>query len=144
MPTLHSYVMTMDDGFAPNPFHDVLTLACCMTTIRRVAEKDDYIVGLTGQRYRQGGPFRIIYAAKVTEEPLPFNKYGNSPEFAKKHPDLEAGGIWAKGDNAYRKLKDGEETAGLHVFFTSGRSGYKSLADTPRALRLTTLAVRTS
>ncbi len=120
MPTLHTYVMTTDDGFAPNPFHGVLTLATCMVKIRRAAKKNDYIIGLSGAEYRRefgdAETFRVIYAAKVTEAPLPFDDYWNDPRFAMKRPDRKAGDVRIKGDNAYHKLRDGEETAGLHVF----------------------------
>lgn len=44
---VYSYIVTHDTGFAPNPFHGVLTLACCKPAIRRAAEVGDVIVGLT-------------------------------------------------------------------------------------------------
>jgi hypothetical protein len=36
---LFTYVITHDGGFAPNPFHGVLTLNCCKPDIRRTAQE---------------------------------------------------------------------------------------------------------
>ena len=36
-----SYIVTHDTGYAPNPFHGFLTLACCKPLIRRTAEVGD-------------------------------------------------------------------------------------------------------
>ena len=43
---LFTYKVAYDGGSAPNPFHGICTLAICKPVIRRVAEKDDVIVGL--------------------------------------------------------------------------------------------------
>jgi len=46
---LYSYIMTSDSGFAPNPFHDICTLATCKPETRRLAKKGDWILGFSGK-----------------------------------------------------------------------------------------------
>jgi hypothetical protein len=43
---LFTYKVAHDGGSAPNPFHGLCTLAICKPAIRRVAKKDDVILGL--------------------------------------------------------------------------------------------------
>ena len=62
MNRLYAYIVRWDDGFAPNPFHGVLTLACCKRVIRRVAQVGDYIVGLSSKPDNH-----IVYAMRVSE-----------------------------------------------------------------------------
>jgi hypothetical protein len=45
MTRLFTYVITQDGGFAPNPFHGVLTLNCCKPEIRKLAEVGDWVAG---------------------------------------------------------------------------------------------------
>lgn len=71
---LYCYKMTHDDGFAPNPYHGVLTLATCKPTIRRCAEKDYWISGWTSNEvqgktdkfYFTDENQMLIYLARVT------------------------------------------------------------------------------
>ena len=101
--TLYSYIVAYDDGFAPNPFHGVCTLACCKPGIRRSAQRGDYIVGL-GPR-RSGN--RVVFAMKV-EETLGFDDYWHDERFRAKRPDRAAGGVKALGDNIYYLNEAGE------------------------------------
>lgn len=76
--TLYAYIMTNDDGGAPNPFDDdvgkpVCTLAYCMPMTRRAAKEGDYVVGLAGAKFRELR-WKIIYAMKV-EKNLSFDAY---------------------------------------------------------------------
>lgn len=98
MPTLFAYVMTDDDGSAPNPFHGFCTLALCMPMTRGAAQVGDYVVGLAGKRLRKGGDWRFIYAMRVTEEPMTFEEYWHNQRFSAKKPRGESG-IRALGDN---------------------------------------------
>lgn len=68
MTRLFSYTIPVDDGAAPNPFHGMCSLAICKPTIRRVAEKDDWVVGL-GSRNAPSGDLsgRLVYAMRVEE-----------------------------------------------------------------------------
>ncbi len=97
MTTLFSYIVRYDDGFAPNPFMGFCTLACCKPAIRRKAKKNDYVVGL-GPRGRGN---LLVYAMRVTEEPMTFEEYWQDPRFSVKRPDMSAGGEKALGDNIY-------------------------------------------
>ena len=96
MNRLYAYIVRWDDGFAPNPFHGILTLACCKPEIRRKAKKGDYVVGL-GSKSRGN---RLVYAMRVTET-LRFDEYWVASRFLVKRPDMSAGGIEALGDNIY-------------------------------------------
>ena len=64
---LYSYIVTHDSGFSPNPFHGVLTLACCKPMIRRTARPGDLVVGLSTRGER------VVYAMRVAEK-LSFNE----------------------------------------------------------------------
>lgn len=95
MTTLFAYVMTNDDGSAPNPFHDVCTLALCMPMTRGAAQPGDYVVGLAGKRLRAGGDWRIIYAMQVSEA-MTFEEYRLDPRFRDKDDNV---GQAVKGTN---------------------------------------------
>lgn len=74
--TLYAYIMTHDNGRAPNPHGDFCTLAYCMPMTRRAAQCGDYVVGLAGAKFRdRGGEWHIIYAMRVTEPPISFNAH---------------------------------------------------------------------
>ena len=102
MPTLFSYVVDHDDGFAPNPFHGFCTLACCKPRIRSKAQVGDYVIGHAGK----GDGYRVIYAMEVTDK-MTFHEYWCDPLFRVKRPDVDAGGEKALGDNIYHW--DGQE-----------------------------------
>lgn len=79
--TLYCYTMTHDTGFAPNPYHGVLTLATCKPLIRKYAKVGYWISGWTGNAVhdKQGGidtkgAGRLIYLAQVSEI-LSFQQY---------------------------------------------------------------------
>ena len=105
-PRLYSYIVATDDGFAPNPFHCVCTLACCKPKIRTLngAQVGDYVVGLGTQDEH----WRIIYAMKVTDK-LTFDQYWRDSRFQAKRPNMLAGGIESVGDNIYRWDSKGNE-----------------------------------
>jgi len=77
MPRVFSYVVASDSGFAPNPFHGWLTLACCKPRIRSAAENGDVVVGLSARCER------VVYAFQV-EERLAFGAYWADRRFRKK------------------------------------------------------------
>jgi hypothetical protein len=58
-----SYIITRDFGFAPNPFHGVLTLATCKPKIRKTAQVGDYLIGNSNKANGN----KLIYMAKVDE-----------------------------------------------------------------------------
>lgn len=94
--TLYSYIVADDAGFAPNPFHEYLTLACCKPGIRRTAQEGDYVVGL-GPKHTGN---RVVYAMRVTDT-LDFDCYWHDRRFRNKRPKVAAGGEKAVGDNIY-------------------------------------------
>ncbi|MGE0816174.1 MAG: hypothetical protein AB7O28_10680 [Vicinamibacterales bacterium] len=97
---VYSYVVAVDSGFAPNPFWDVLTLACCKPQIRRHAEPGDVIVGLTSRARGNG----MVYVAKVAEK-LTFEQYWGDPRFRRKRPDMTSSRTVDRcGDNIYEAL----------------------------------------
>lgn len=66
---LFSYCIPVDDGAAPNPFFGKCTLNICKPVIRRVAEENDWVVGV-GSKNVRGVDYsgKIVYAMKVTEK----------------------------------------------------------------------------
>ena len=105
-PTLYSYIVASDTGFAPNPFHGFCTLACCKPKIRTLngAQEGDYVVGIGPQCL--GNP--LVYAMRVTQK-LTFNEYWNDSQFRAKRPDMSARGIETLGDNIYHWDTDRNE-----------------------------------
>lgn len=96
---LFSYVMKFDDGFAPNPFHGILTLATCKPSIRRIAKIGDFIIG-TGAKPR-GDKGNLIYIMQVTEI-LSIEEYSRDIRFISKTPNMNKNKVYQSGDNIYR------------------------------------------
>lgn len=94
-----SYVVRVDSGFAPNPFHGSCTLACCKPSIRRSAAVGDIIIGLSS------GSERIVYAMCVAEI-LTFAQYWADERFRCKRP-RRGDHRDAVGDNIYEPTKRG-------------------------------------
>ena len=79
---LYCYKMTHDTGFAPNPYHDVLTLATCKPIIRKCAKKGYWISGWASnvvqgkdKKYTDKAQ-KLIYLAEVSDV-LNFEEYWN-------------------------------------------------------------------
>jgi hypothetical protein len=100
---LFSYILRVDSGFAPNPFHGLCTLACCKPVIRRTASTGDLIVGLTPASVGH----RLAYAMKIGEV-LPFDCYWKDARFRSKRPQWSSPrkADWI-GDNCYEPMADG-------------------------------------
>jgi hypothetical protein len=87
------YIMKADTGFAPNPYHDVCTLAACTPNhMRAKLEAGDWIVGC----FRSGAPPRVVFIMRVDER-LSLDNYYRDPRFAVKK---------AAADLAYRRCGD--------------------------------------
>ena len=124
---LFSYIVVHDTGFSPNPFHSLLTLACCKPLIRRTANVGDIIVGLSSRSER------IVYATQVAEV-IAFEEYWADPRYQARRPVMDSPQIvYRAGDNiyepvagGYRQLpsfhsnRDGSEDAGLKRTDLSG------------------------
>lgn len=88
---LYCYKMTHDTGFAPNPYHGVLTLATCKPVIRRCAKKGYWISGWASnvvqgkdKKYTDKAQ-KLIYLAEISEV-ISIEEYWNKyPQ--KRQPD---------------------------------------------------------
>ena len=100
---LYSYVVKSDTGFAPNPFWNYCTVACCKPKIRKNADVNDLIVG-TGSKHNVGQD-KLIYAMEIIEK-ITFEQYSEDRKFRNKIPHF--GLIEERGDNIYYKNKDGK------------------------------------
>ncbi|MDD5333331.1 MAG: hypothetical protein PHS32_06245 [Rhodoferax sp.] len=106
-----AYVMTVDSGFAPNPFHGVCTLAVCTPNhMRANLGIDDWIVGIAGQGLRsrlgKSDQWKIIYAMKIGDR-QDLDSYYNHPAYLAKIPKLIGSRIEMCGDNFYRRTPEG-------------------------------------
>lgn len=103
------YKMTHDTGFAPNPFHGVLTLATCKPRIRENRKAGEWVAGFAsktlvesaarqGVHIPRGG---LVYLMQIGEV-LPLNEYFEDSRFAVKRPPREsASALDLCGDNIY-------------------------------------------
>ena len=82
---MYIYVVARDFGFAPNPFHGICTLACCMDRLRATAQAGDWVFGMGGSRLKATG--RCVYGMKVTET-ISFDEFWADPRFAAKRPGV--------------------------------------------------------
>jgi hypothetical protein len=101
---LYVYVLKIDTGFAPNPFHDFCTLACCKPNIRRCSDIGDWVVGLSSAKRPDSN--KLIYAMKI-EEKLSFKEYWNGKRFQIKKCCTDSM-LGKCGDNIYEPLSNGK------------------------------------
>lgn len=97
---LYRYVIDHDKGFAPNPFFNVCTLACCKPRIRQTAAIGDVIVGFGPAKYGLNG--KIIYWMEV-DEIIGFDDYWHDPRFRSKRPKMGGSLMMSFGDNLYHR-----------------------------------------
>ena len=102
---MHSYIVRVDSGFAPNPFYGFCTVATCKPDIRRVAQVGDWVMG-TGSKSR-GRDGHLVFAMCVSEA-MSFTEYWKDPRFRRKRPNMNSSKIRACGDNIYRMGRDGK------------------------------------
>jgi len=108
---VYSYVVAYDTGFAPNPFHAFLTLACCKPLIRRTAKVGDIIVGLSRRSER------VVFAAQVGEI-TGFEEYWADPRYESRRPIMDSQRIVDRtGDNIYELTSSGYRQ--LHSFHSN-------------------------
>lgn len=104
---LFSYKMTNDTGFAPNPFHGIMTLANCKPQIRKIKDpqkdKNLYIAGFTSKKLcnEKVGEERLVFIMKVSEK-LSYEKYFSDSRFQCKKPNNGKSLINRAGDNIYK------------------------------------------
>ena len=80
-PSLFSYVVDHDLGFAPNPYDGFCTLVHCKfggtggpKNIVELAEEQDWVLGSGGQSKQSAGNGNLVYLMRVDEK-LPFAEY---------------------------------------------------------------------
>jgi hypothetical protein len=105
------YVVDRDFGFAPNPYHGMCTLATCKPAIRRVSKKEDWIIGMGGNRLKATG--KIVYGMQVSEK-ITFNEYWNNPIYNDKKPVRNGTKRMVVGDNIYHHDNNNWEQADSH------------------------------
>ena len=105
-PNIFVYTVAYDDGFAPNPFHGICSLATCKPGIRKAAGLGDLVIGKAGVP----DGHRAIFVMQV-DEVLTYDQYWRAPRFASKKPLINGSLMMACGDNIYhRATPDGEWT----------------------------------
>lgn len=110
------YKLKYDTGFAPNPFHGVLTLATCKPAVRRCRKVGDWVAGFASQDLvnrtrRESGveiPYRgLVYLMQVGEK-LRLEHYFEDARYQVKKPDMQSlHPMLRRGDNIYRMSPDG-------------------------------------
>lgn len=98
------YKMDHDYGFAPNPFHGVLTLATCKgIQVRNNSHLQigDWVIGLGS--VSMGNLGRIIYAMQVDEK-ITFDQYWEDERFVVKRPIINGTLVQMYGDNCYHTV----------------------------------------
>lgn len=117
---LYCYKMTDDSGFAPNPYHGILTLATCKPYMRENTKKGDWIAGFTSKRC--GGipetHERLIYLMKVSEK-ITYDEYWEQYPQKRNNPNCNESTCCGEccGDNIYHKDAKGnyiQEKNGHH------------------------------
>lgn len=92
------YKLSMDFGFAPNPFYGFCTLATCKFRIRKSAQVGEWIFGTGSVKLKCLS--HLIYAMKVTEK-ISYNEYWFKKRFACKKPVMNGSLKKMYGDNIY-------------------------------------------
>ena len=122
---LYCYTMTHDTGFAPNPYHNILTLATCKPLIRKYAKVGYWIAGWTGNAVhnKQGevdsrGAGRLIYLAHISEK-LSFEEYWE------KYPEKRPVGIHDNSQKAKTVCGCSADVKGFEVYNDCGDNIYK-------------------
>lgn len=93
---IYAYKVPVDDGAAPNPYGGVCTLAICKPNLRKIAQKDDWIIGLNSGN-------KLIYTMKGTQV-LSMKDYDNftKEKLNIKIPDIQNRDIEKQmGDSVY-------------------------------------------
>jgi len=125
MRKVYSYVVEHDQGFAPNPFHKVCSVANCKPITRRVAQVGDILLGFGGAKRHFSD--RLVFWMKV-DEIITFDEYWIDPRFEAKKPRLGGSSMQFFGDNIYHT---DEATGGIiqENSFHSERDGSLSKAN---------------
>ncbi|WP_198018950.1 hypothetical protein [Azorhizobium doebereinerae] len=97
---LWRYVITTDEGKAPNYDPPSVTLAICKSGIRKGADVGDLVLAFAGARLRRP-PHSVVWAGRVAQKLL-FSSYWNAPDFQSKKPRFSD-----RPDNIYEPVSPG-------------------------------------
>lgn len=106
---IFSYVVDHDNGFSPNPYYGVCTLAHCKFSktgkknVVELAQKGDWVIGTGGNGKRSAGHGKLIYAMHV-DKILTLKQYYHDRRFRKKKRKKTGSFQQSCGDNL-SKLK---------------------------------------
>lgn len=98
---IHTYVIAVDAGSAPNYDPPFVTLTVCKPRIRKKAAVGDCVLAFAGARVNPSDPHTVVWAGIVSEV-IPLAEYWNDRRFAGKKPDRTA-----LPDNFYRPARGG-------------------------------------
>lgn len=98
---VHTYVIAVDAGSAPNYDPPFVTLAVCKPRIRRKAEIGEVVMAFAGREVNPAEPHTVVWAGIVSEK-MSFAEYWNDRRFATKKPDQTD-----HPDNFYRPVDGG-------------------------------------
>ena len=98
---VHTYVIAVDAGSAPNYDRPFVTLAVCKPRIRRKAEIGEVVLAFAGKDVNPTEPHTVVWAGVVSEK-MSFADYWNDRRFANKKPDKSD-----HPDNFYRPVDGG-------------------------------------
>ena len=106
--SLFSYVVRVDAGFAPNPYHGYCTLATCKPQIRKHASVGDWVIGTGSNAAGVGRGNHLVYGMRITEK-LCTAQYWHDSRFECKKPILHHFSPEMRcGDNIYEPIETGE------------------------------------
>ena len=95
---LHSFPLSKQYPFVPNPFFGYCTLAIGRTMVRKCAEVGDWIVVFGAVESDAQGK---IVAMMCVDEVLTFDEYWEDERFLSKRPVFDKEDIYTYGDNIY-------------------------------------------
>jgi hypothetical protein len=98
---IHTYVIAVDAGSAPNYDPPFVTLTVCKPRIRRKAAIGDCVLAFAGVGVNPSDPHAVVWAGVVTEI-IPLDEYWSDPRFSGKKPDRTP-----LPDNFYRPTRNG-------------------------------------
>ena len=98
---IHTYVIAVDAGSAPNYDAPCTTLAVCKPRIRRKANPGELVLAFAGQPVNPHEPHTVVWAGVVAEK-LTFADYWNDARFQSKKPLRTT-----TPDNFYKPTRDG-------------------------------------
>ena len=104
--SIYSYKLTVDSGFAPNPFWGHLTLATCKPGLREHRREGEWIAGWTSTTLCGDpvGEERLVYLMEIGER-MTFADYFNDKRFQSKIPVQHSRSyVNCCGDNIYKPM----------------------------------------